>query len=197
MRAPMTAAPSNRRRPSRQHELRLLDVTIYDAVAASTTPTLDRDMVRLSRVADHSKLWLATATLLAATGAHGRRAAVAGLSSLAIASASVNLVLKPLSGRRRPDRQAHRMAPERRVVMPGSTSFPSGHAASAFAFASGVSRVSPVAAVPLQLMAALVAYSRIHTGVHYPSDVVAGGLIGAAVAANAPLSRLGTSRRGG
>jgi undecaprenyl-diphosphatase len=66
--------------------------------------------------------------------------------------------------------------------MPTSSSFPSGHSAAAFAFAIGVARVSPSAAVPLLALAALVSYSRVHTGVHYPGDVVAGSLLGTAVA---------------
>ena len=69
--------------------------------------------------------------------------------------------------------------------MPISTSFPSGHSAAAFAFATGVGHVMPRAAVPLRALAALVAYSRVHTGVHYPGDVVAGSLIGTAVAQTA------------
>jgi len=66
----------------------------------------------------------------------------------------------------------------RHIRMPTSRSFPSGHSAAAFAFATGVGHVSPAAGVPLRALAALVAYSRVHTGVHYPGDVVAGALIG-------------------
>jgi undecaprenyl-diphosphatase len=62
--------------------------------------------------------------------------------------------------------------------MPDSTSFPSGHSASAFAFAEGVSAAAPALGVPVRLLAVAVAYSRVHTGVHYPGDVVAGSLIG-------------------
>ena len=62
--------------------------------------------------------------------------------------------------------------------MPSSTSFPSGHSASAFAFASAAGTAAPVLSPPLHLLAALVAYSRVHTGVHYPGDVVVGSLIG-------------------
>jgi undecaprenyl-diphosphatase len=66
--------------------------------------------------------------------------------------------------------------------MPSSTSFPSGHSASAFAFASGVGSSLPIAGVPLRALATLVAYSRVHTGVHYPADVVAGSVLGGALA---------------
>ena len=66
--------------------------------------------------------------------------------------------------------------------MPSSRSFPSGHTAAAFAFATGVGHASPAAAVPLRALAALVGYSRVHTGVHYPGDVIAGALIGTAFA---------------
>ena len=86
-------------------ELNRLDLAVYAAIAATPTPTLDRAFRRLSRAADHSKLWLASAAVLAtAGGARGRRGAVNGLASTALTSAAVNLVLKPLGARRRPDR---------------------------------------------------------------------------------------------
>jgi membrane-associated phospholipid phosphatase len=66
--------------------------------------------------------------------------------------------------------------------MPASTSFPSGHSAAAFAFATGVGSVLPPAAIPLRGLGALVAYSRVHTAVHYPADVVAGALLGTVIA---------------
>ena len=66
--------------------------------------------------------------------------------------------------------------------MPASRSFPSGHTAAAVAFAGGVGSVLPAAGVPLHVLAALVAYSRVHTGVHYPGDVLAGALLGAMIA---------------
>ena len=67
--------------------------------------------------------------------------------------------------------------------MPGSAWFPSGHAASAFAFAYAVGRHLPGLGLPIRLLAGGVAYSRIHTGVHYPGDVVIGSVLGAATAA--------------
>ncbi len=160
-----------------------VDVALYAAIARTPTPTLDRAMARVSRAADYSLLSLASAGLLAATGGpQGRRAATMGLASLGAAAALFNLVVKPLSNRSRPNRIAEKVPIARHVRMPTSTSFPSGHTATAFAFAAGVGRVSPPAAVPLHALAALVGYSRVHTGVHYPGDVVAGAVSGTVVA---------------
>jgi membrane-associated phospholipid phosphatase len=160
-----------------------LDVAVYAAIARTPTPSLDRAMSRLSRAADYSRLSLASAAALAAVGGHeGRRAAISGLASIAATSAIVNLALKPVSRRRRPDRVAQEVPVARHVRMPVSRSFPSGHAAAAFAFAHGVGHVSPVAAIPLRSLAAVVAYSRVHTGVHYPGDVIVGALAGVTLA---------------
>jgi membrane-associated phospholipid phosphatase len=160
-----------------------LDVAIYVAIAGTATPSLDRAMRRLSRAADYSRLTLAAAGVLSVLGGrHGRRAAREGLAAVAVTSAIVNAVLKPVARRRRPDRPAGEGAGDRYVRMPGSRSFPSGHSASAFAFATGVGQVMPRAGVPLRALAALVAYSRVHTGVHYPADVVSGALLGSVFA---------------
>jgi len=160
-------------------ELSALDEAIYAAVASSSTPTLDEFFRRLSRISDKSVLWLGTAAVLAAFGGRtGRRAALNGVASVGLASASVNLGFKHIARRRRPDRGGVGVIDERHVPMPDSTSFPSGHSASAFAFAEGVSTAAPALGVPIRLLAVAVAYSRVHTGVHYPGDVVAGSLIG-------------------
>jgi membrane-associated phospholipid phosphatase len=160
-----------------------IDVALYAAIARTPTPALDRVMGRLSRAADYSRLSIASAALLALTGGPpGRRAAASGLACVGVTATVVNLAAKPLGRRRRPDRAAQNVPLARHVRMPASTSFPSGHSAAAFAFATGVGHVMPAVAIPLRALAALVAYSRIHTGVHYPGDVVTGALMGTALA---------------
>ncbi len=169
-----------------------LDCAVSAAVLATPTPSLDAPLRSLSLAADRSKLWIGTALVVgAAGGKRGRRAAVAGLASVGVASATVNLALKYGAARPRPDRTT--ISAGRAVPLPSSTSFPSGHAASAFAFAVGTGNQIPVLALPLNAMAACVAYSRVHTAVHYPSDVVAGAAIGGA--AGALISRLLRLRR--
>lgn len=177
-------------------EVEAVDRAVYGAVATTPTPSLDAAMRRLSRAADHSKLSIASSLLLAtAGGPGGRRAAVRGLASVAATSAVVNLLVKPLGRRRRPDRAQEGVPPARQVAMPRSRSFPSGHSAAAVAFASGAGSELPAASMPLHVLAALVAYSRVHTGVHYPGDVIAGVLLGSVIAdlAGGAFSRIWTS----
>jgi membrane-associated phospholipid phosphatase len=179
-------------------ELGAVDRAVYEAVARTPTATLDGPVRQLSRAADHSRLWLAIAATLALLGGgRGRQAALEGVVSIGITSATVNLGAKSLHRRRRPHRAAALPA-ARRVPMPESTWFPSGHAASAFAFAYAVGRHLPGLAVPVRLLAAGVGYSRVHTGVHYPGDVVIGSVTGAGTAAMvaAVLDRLASRRQG-
>jgi len=163
-------------------EFDLIDRALYGAVAATETPSLDHAMRRLSCAADYSKLSMTAAAVLACCGgARGRQAALCGLASVATTATVVNVAVKPLSRRRRPDRTAGEVPVDRHVRMPGSRSFPSGHTAAAVAFAGGVGRVLPAAGIPLHALAALVGYSRVHTGVHYPGDVIGGALLGAMI----------------
>jgi membrane-associated phospholipid phosphatase len=165
-------------------ELGAVDRAVYQAVADTPTAELDGPFRRLSDAADHSRLWLGIAAMIAMFGGRrGRRAALEGVLAIGVTSAAVNLGVKPLARRARPDRSGPALVGARHVAMPESTSFPSGHAASAFAFAYAVGRHLPGLAVPIRLLAAGVAYSRVHTGVHYPGDVVIGSLVGAGTAA--------------
>jgi undecaprenyl-diphosphatase len=155
-----------------------VDRAVYDTIAKVPTPALDVTMRRLSTAANHSLIWLGVAAGLSLTGRSGRRAAARGLLAIGVTSAVVNLAIKPLSSRRRPDRADAGVPDQRHVSMPRSTSFPSGHSASAFAFATAASRDNPWLAIAIQFLAGGVAYSRVHTGVHYPGDTIAGALIG-------------------
>ena len=158
-----------------------VDHALVAAAEGTKTPALDRFLVRLSDAANGSRLWFAIAGVVAAAGGHrGRRAAGQAVLAIGLASSTSNLALKSLSRRRRPGASGEgQIVASRRVRRPSSPSFPSGHAASAFAFASSMGESVPALWVPLHLAAGLVAYARVHTGVHYPSDVAAGALVGA------------------
>ncbi|MEU6262698.1 bifunctional phosphatase PAP2/diacylglycerol kinase family protein [Saccharopolyspora shandongensis] len=134
----------------------------------------------LTMLADHSKLWFAVAAVLAAKKGPTRRAALRGVVAIAASSAVTNTVAKPLLPRRRP---ATDLLPRHRrlAAPPDSSSFPSGHAASAAAFTTAVCMESPAVGAVLAPVAAAVAYSRVHTGVHWPTDVAVGAAIGVGI----------------
>jgi undecaprenyl-diphosphatase len=138
---------------------------------------LDRTLIVLTRAASLSRLWFLIAGGLAAfAGRTGRRAASRGVGAIAVASIVSNGPAKWLVGRRRPSRGSQPPL----ISMPPSTSFPSGHAASGFAFTLAVGAELPAMLPLLVPLASAVAYSRVHVGVHYPSDVAAGVAIGIA-----------------
>jgi membrane-associated phospholipid phosphatase len=164
------------------------DLALFRRLAGAHNPVLDRTMPALSRAADWSRLWLGLALLLTLSGRPAwRRAAVRGLASVAVASAATNGLAKLWVGRHRPPlgdvpaaRRVHRA--------PVTTSFPSGHAASAAAFTVGVALEAPALAAPVGAVGAGVAVSRVWTGAHYPADVLAG--LAAGAAAGLVLARL-------
>src|SRR5690606_29200295 len=153
-----------------RRQLQELDENVYRAVAISRTPTLDRVMRGVSTAANYSVLWAGIAGVLAVRPGRGRQAAVQGLVAIGLTSFVANQGLKRVVTRNRPARDAAAVPIARHVRMPGSTSFPSGHSASAFAFASAVGDQLPLLSPALHSAATAVAYSRVHTGVHYPGD---------------------------
>jgi undecaprenyl-diphosphatase len=93
-----------------------------------------------------------------------------------LTSSTVNLI-KEIVGRARPC-DAMGWCTALQIVSPGGHSFPSGHAAGSFAFAGFVAVRVPRWALASGIYAAIVAWSRAALGVHYPSDVLAGALLG-------------------
>ncbi|MDQ2750122.1 MAG: phosphatase PAP2 family protein [Actinomycetota bacterium] len=159
------------------------DVATSNAIAKAEFPTvLDRGLPLLTWAADKSKLWMALSGAMLASGHQpARRAAARGLASIGVASLLANQVGKRALPRRRPNLAN---VPIRRVAshVPISSSFPSGHSASAAAFAVATAIECPPLAVPVGVLAGAVMFSRIYTGVHFTSDVLAGATLGAAVA---------------
>ncbi|QDW61852.1 bifunctional phosphatase PAP2/diacylglycerol kinase family protein [Oerskovia sp. KBS0722] len=145
-------------------------------------PRADAALVRLTTAANHSVLWMGLGAGLAATGARGRRAAVRGLVSVAAASATANLLGKGLFGGDRPSADPLPLVRRLRRY-PTTPSFPSGHSATAGAFAAGVALEWPAAGLVVAPVAGAVMYSRLHVGAHWFSDVVGGAAIGVGLAA--------------
>ena len=110
----------------------------------------------------------------------GYRGIAKVIGAAATASAMANGPLKRLAGRRRPARVA---IPERRHVGRTETlgSFPSGHAATSFAFAAAASTVHERVGVLALPAAAAVACSRVFVGDHYPLDILGGASLGSLI----------------
>lgn len=82
------------------------------------------------------------------------------------------------------------------IELPTSPSFPSGHASGAFASAVALALLAPTLRTPALILAALIAFSRVYLGVHFPLDGLAGALLGAVTAAAIalPLRRRRSAR---
>lgn len=150
-----------------------------------TVSILDRIMPALSWMGNLGAVWIALLGAMAAFGKKtGRKIALAGLVALAIGFASSE-VIKEITMRPRP----FLVLPDVRLLIPAPSSFafPSGHTTSAFAAASGavlaarrlLQRV-PLWGWGMLALAAAISYSRIYVGVHWPTDVAAGVLLGLA-----------------
>jgi undecaprenyl-diphosphatase len=119
-------------------------------------------------------LWIALALVLALAW---RRARVLVLVVLADAAADgFASILKVATNVHRPT-NTHPL-----LALPHSNSFPSGHTATSFACATVLTAFAPRAAPAFYVLALAVAYSRLYVGVHFPTDVVAGALLGIATA---------------
>ncbi|UFQ14289.1 MULTISPECIES: bifunctional phosphatase PAP2/diacylglycerol kinase family protein [Streptomyces] len=160
-----------------------IDRRLFARVAAARLPGAEQVLPPLSSAANHGRLWFGAAAVLAAVGGPAaRRAARRGVGALALASLTTNAVAKYAVRRGRPVHDAVPLV-RRLPKAPWTPSFPSGHAASAAAFATGVALESPGYGAVVAPVAAAVAFSRVYVGVHYPGDVLAGIALGAAAAA--------------
>jgi diacylglycerol kinase family enzyme/membrane-associated phospholipid phosphatase len=177
-----------------------MDQRAFDAVAAARLAGFEYVIPRLSRIADHSVLWIGIAGGLAVTRQPRlRRAALRGVFALGLASPIANVAGKQLFRRGRPlidltgvparVRRGTRIPSARvRWRVPTSPSFPSGHSAGAAAFTGAMLMEAPRSVtVPVAVTAAGVAFSRVYTGAHYPGDVLAGLALGAVAAAGTRL----------
>lgn len=173
--------------------LTALDVAVMGWLRAFHAPWLDTGMTWISAGGGAGMVWL-TLAFIALWRPSDRQAAWRVMLAVMLAYALVDGILKPIIGRARPViAEAVAMNPSSgngnlvastRVLprMPESLAFPSGHATASFAAAVTVSRMWPRTAALWWALALLIGYSRIYLGHHYPLDIVAGALLGIAVA---------------
>ena len=151
--------------------------TLVFARTRGHDPGLERVVALYSRVGEHAACWLALGLLGAAvTPDTGRRRCWLRGVRIVAGAYGMNQAIKFAVRRRRP--QLDGLPPLTPVVT--RLSFPSAHATTSFAAAHAYRRLAP--AWSLYLAAGAFAFSRPYLGVHYPSDVVAGAVLGTAVA---------------
>lgn len=145
------------------------------------TPFGDFVMPLISKLGNGGIIWLVLSGLLCVFPKY-RKAGVTMLTALALDVLFV--MLKPLVGRMRPFTVNTGM--ELLINAPKDFSFPSGHTAASFAAAFALLFVKNKLWIPSMILASLIAFSRLYLYVHYPTDVLAGILLGliVSVAAN-------------
>jgi undecaprenyl-diphosphatase len=156
-----------------------LDLRIDAFVERIRGPKLDPVFYGLSSAADHGLLWLTIGAARAARRGHPAIALRMG-AALGVESLLTNGPIKACFRRVRPDDDHPEEGPlPYGMHRPLTSSFPSGHAASAFTAAT---LLAGGPATPLWFaLAAAVAASRVYTQMHHPSDVVAGAALGVAL----------------
>jgi undecaprenyl-diphosphatase len=169
-----------------------MDSTIVVWAATHRVAALNDPIIWLGLIEKLGAVWIALALLIGVLGRMGRRwtlalAVYTGLTTLAADAAS--FLVKDVTHRARPFEAHPQIEP---LYSVHSSSFPAGHAATAFAGAVLLSSLRPRFAPWFLLLAAAIGFSRVYVGVHYPTDVIAGAALGAAVGGLAALAlRLG------
>ncbi len=157
-----------------------VDLAIREWIVLHRLPGLTGVMWGLSAIFRGGIGWLLIAAVLTAVKRLRPREWAQLALALLVTAAMTDAVLQPVIGRERPFVHSLDVA----VIgdRPTSGSFPSGHAANAFAAAVVLSRFATAPALAWWVLAGTIAYSRLYLGVHYPSDVAAGALVGIACA---------------
>ncbi len=156
--------------------VRAFDDAVEQWLEPRRSPALDRLFYGLSSAADHGFLWFALGGLRTARTGEPRAARRLGVA-LGIESALTNGVVKTVFGRIRPPHDQPDGPLPYGMHRPITSSFPSGHAATAFTAAvllSDRTRLGPL----YFALASLVAASRVYVRMHHASDVIAGAALG-------------------
>ena len=152
------------------------EFAVLDWIQANLrSPIMDLLMTAITTLGNHGLIWFILAGILLLTPKH-RKAGVAVLAGLALEVICCNLVLKPLVGRIRPCDV--NPAVQLLVARPDDFSFPSGHTGASFAAVSALYFSRSRLWMPSLILAVLIAFSRLYLYVHYPTDILAGALLG-------------------
>lgn len=162
----------------RPRVLRELDIALLRAIrGAPLPPTGQRAVLLYTRAGEHGLLWQAVCLAGAATSRRHRRAYLAAARTV-LTAYLLNIALKYVVRRRRPTLEE---LPALSTTVT-ALSYPSAHSTTSFAAARLLSRDCGLPRARLYAAAAAMALSRVYVGVHYPSDIAAGAILGTAIA---------------
>jgi decaprenylphosphoryl-5-phosphoribose phosphatase len=149
------------------------DLRLFELVRSGARPPVSELVARFSSLGEHAALWLALGTLGAVVDVPRRARWKRGVFVVG-ATYALNTAVKALVRRHRPVVEGLPAL----VATPTTLSFPSAHSSTSFAAARAYGQLVPAA--PLYAMAVAMAASRVYLGVHYPTDVACGALLGLA-----------------
>ena len=154
-----------------------LELDILNSIHGISSPLMDSVMQATAYVTEHGAIWILLSCILVCTKRY-RHAGVAMLVCMLVASILCDEVLKPLICRERP---VDLCDFDLIIDPPTSYSFPSGHSTVAFATATALFLHHRREGCILYVCASFVAFSRLYLFVHWPTDVIAGALLGITV----------------
>lgn len=161
-----------------------IDFSILNAIQCIRCGFLDTVMPVITYLGSGGIVWILTALILLLFK-KSRKTGVTLLLSLLLGLLLSTILLKGIVGRERPFNTAGALINENTLLIgvpSGRFSFPSGHSVSSFSAAAVLLAYDRKVGVPALILATLIAFSRLYLYVHFPSDVIAGAIIGVIIA---------------
>lgn len=151
------------------------DNRMLDRISKLRTKRLNKIMVAATTIGNNGLVWFLLAVILLPFQKY-RTSAIAMIIAIAVSWLCGEIAIKNIVGRVRP---CHKVNKDQLLIKnPPHYSFPSGHTTSSFAATTVMFLMHPVLAIPMLLVAALIAFSRTYLLVHYITDVLAGMALG-------------------
>lgn len=151
------------------------DNKILRILSKKHTPVLNKIMVMITTSGNYGYIWFAIAIPLIISN-RNRSTGLTVILAMLITGLSGEVTIKHIVGRVRPCNRE--FSEDLLIKHPAHYSFPSGHTASSFAVSMVILFMLPIMFVPVFVYACLMGFSRMYVLVHYPTDVLAGAVLG-------------------
>lgn len=158
-----------------------IDFKILDFIQTLRSPILDKVFAFITHLGDKGYIWIAIALIMLCFKKK-RKCGIIMAIALILGTLIGNITLKNLFGRLRPFQVNTSMKDMLIISAPGGFSFPSGHTLSSFECAFAIFFHNKKMGIPALILATLIGFSRNYLYVHYPTDVIAGIILGLFIA---------------